>query len=141
MTKADAASVDAYIAAQPQAAQEALQTVRRAIRRAIPGGEETISYKIPAFRVAGRVAIFFAGWTAHYSLYPVLPRIAAKLGDRLSPYQSSKGTVRFPLAEPVPEGLIEDIAVLLGKDAEERAAEARAKKARARKPAQAKVAD
>jgi uncharacterized protein YdhG (YjbR/CyaY superfamily) len=129
MTKADSASVDAYIEAQPEAARARLQTVRAAIRRAIPGGEETISYKIPAFRVAGRIAIFFAGWTAHYSIYPVLPRIAARMGDKLAPYQFSKGTVRFPLSEPVPEALITEIAMLLGKDAEDRAAQARAKKA------------
>jgi len=120
MSKAEASSIDAYIAAQPEA---------------IPGAQETISYKIPAFRVAGRVAIFFAGWTEHYSIYPVLPRIAAGLGDRLAPYQFSKGTVRFPLSEPVPEALIENLAVLLGKDAQDRAAQARARKAAKAKPA------
>jgi len=135
MTKAGASSIDAYIAAQPDAARDVLQTVRHVIHRAMPGAQETISYKIPAFRVAGRIAIFFAGWTTHYSIYPVLPRIAAGLGDRLGPYQFSKGTVRFPLSEPVPEALIEDLARLLAKDAEDRAAQARAKKAARTKPA------
>jgi len=135
MSKAEASSIDAYIAAQPEAARGPLEAVRAAIRRAIPGAQETISYKIPAFRVAGRVAIFFAGWTEHYSIYPVLPRIAAGLGDRLAPYQFSKGTVRFPLSEPVPEALIENLAVLLGKDAQDRAAQARARKAAKAKPA------
>ena len=135
MTKTDAPSIDGYIAAQPEAARAALQTVRAAIRRAIPGAQETISYKIPAFRVAGRIAIFFAGWTAHYSIYPVLPKTAALMGDRLARYQFSKGTVRFPLDEPVPEPLIEEIAALLGADAEDRAAQARAKKAARAKPA------
>jgi uncharacterized protein YdhG (YjbR/CyaY superfamily) len=129
VTKTDAPSIDAYIAAQPEAARDALRSVRAAIRRAIPGAQETISYKIPAFRVAGRIAIFFAGWTAHYSIYPVLPRIAALMGDRLAPHQFSKGTVRFPLAEPVPEALIEEIARLLATEAEDRAARARAKRA------------
>ena len=135
MTDPDTPSIDAYIARQPEAARAVLQTVRAVIRRAIPGAQETISYKIPAFRVAGRVAIFFAGWTAHYSIYPVVPRIAAMLGDKLAPYQLSKGTVRFPLAEPVPEALIEEIAVLLAKDAEDRAAQARANKAARGQPA------
>ena len=129
MTKTGAESIDAYIAAQPEPGRAALRTVRAAIRRTIPGGEETISYKIPAFRVAGRIAIFFAGWTAHYSIYPVLPRIAALMGDKLARYQSSKGTVRFPLDEPVPEALIEELAALLAADAEARAAQARARKA------------
>jgi uncharacterized protein YdhG (YjbR/CyaY superfamily) len=127
MTTAE--TIDSYIAAQPEAARYALETVRRVIRQALPGAVETISYKIPAFRVAGRVAIFFAGWTAHYSIYPVLPRIAALMGDKLAPYQFSKGTVRFSLDEPVPEALIKEIALLLGKDAEDRAAQARAKRA------------
>ena len=122
-------SIDAYIARQPQAVQDVLETVRRAIRRALPNAQETIAYKIPAFRIAGRVAIYFAGWTAHYSISPVVPRIAAMLDDRLAGYQVSKGTVRFPLAEPVPDALIEEIAVLLAKDAEARAAKARANKA------------
>jgi len=129
MTKADIPTIDAYIARQPEAVRSTLETVRAAIRRAIPGAQETIAYKIPAFRVAGRVAIFFAGWTAHYSIYPVTERTAAVLGDKLAPYPSSKGTVRFPLAAPVPEALIEEIAILLAKDAEDRAAQARAKKA------------
>jgi len=127
MTQAE--TIDSYIAAQPEAARSALETVRRVIRQALPGAVETISYKIPAFRVAGRVAIFFAGWTAHYSIYPVLPGTAAQIGDKLTPYQVSKGTVRFPLAEPVPEALITEIALLLGKNAETRAAQAQAKKA------------
>jgi uncharacterized protein YdhG (YjbR/CyaY superfamily) len=129
MSQDDVPSIDSYIAAQPEATRRALETVRRVIRQALPGAQETISYKIPAFRVAGRIAIFFAGWTAHYSIYPVLPRIAAQLGDRLAPYQASKGTVRFPLSEPVPEALITELALRLGKDAEDRAAQARAKKA------------
>jgi uncharacterized protein YdhG (YjbR/CyaY superfamily) len=129
MTQAGAETIDTYIARQPEAARRVLETVRGVIRRALPNAQETISYKIPAFRVAGRVAIFFAGWTAHYSIYPVTERIAATLGDKLAPYQLSKGTVRFPLAAPIPEALIEEIAILLAKDAEDRAAQARAKKA------------
>jgi len=128
MSKTDAPSIDSYIAAQPEAARDALERVRRVIRQALPGAQETTSYKIPAFRVAGRIAIFFAGWTAHYSIYPVLPPTAAAIGDKLKAYQASKGTVRFPLDEPVPEALITEIAILLGKTAEDRAAQARAKR-------------
>jgi len=123
-------TIDAYIAAQPAANQETLQTVRAIIRRALPEAVETISYKIPAFRVAGRVAIFFAGWMSHYSVYPVTPRIAVQLGDKLAPYPASKGTVRFALDQPIPEALIVEIATLLGRDAEDRAKMAKANKAR-----------
>jgi len=129
MTTTEIKTIDAYIAAQPEALREVLQSVRTIIGRAIPDGAQTISYKIPAFRVAGRVAIFFAGWTSHYSVYPVTPRIAAQLGDKLTPYPTSKGTVRFPLDQPVPEALIAEIAILLARDAESRAAAAKANKA------------
>ena len=109
------ALVDAYIAAQPPAARAALATVRAAIGRALPPeAEEVISYKIPAYRVAGRIALFFAAWAEHYSLYPVGQQTEAALGEDLSRYGRSKGTIRFPLGEPVPEALIERIARLKG---------------------------
>ena len=129
MTAAEIKTIDAYIAAQPEALQGVLQQVRDVIRRAIPNAAEAISYKIPAFRVAGRVAIFFAGWTSHYSVYPVTPRLASQLGDKLAAYPTSKGTVRFPLDQPVPEALITEIAILLSRDAESRAVAAKAKRA------------
>jgi uncharacterized protein YdhG (YjbR/CyaY superfamily) len=114
MTKSSA-SVDAYIAARPPAAREALTTVRAAIGRALPPeAEEVISYKIPAYRVAGRIGLWFAAWAEHYSLYPVGAKAEAALGEDLSGYGRSKGTIRFPLGEPVPEALIERIARLKG---------------------------
>jgi uncharacterized protein YdhG (YjbR/CyaY superfamily) len=120
------ALVDAYISARPPAARTVLATVRAAIWRALPpGAEEVISYKIPAYRVAGRIAIFFAAWAEHYSLYPIGERTEAALGEDLSHYGRSKGTIRFPLAEPVPAGLIERIARLKGEEMIE-AAKARA---------------
>ena len=109
------AAVDAYIAARPPAAREALATVRAAIGRALPPeAQEVISYKIPAYRVAGRIALFFAAWTEHYSLYPIGAKAEAALGEDLSGYGRSKGTIRFPFSEPVPEALIERIARLKG---------------------------
>ncbi|HXQ12851.1 MAG TPA: DUF1801 domain-containing protein [Caulobacteraceae bacterium] len=107
------AAVDAYIAARPPAARRALTTVRAAICGALPPeAEEVISYKIPAYRVAGRIAIFFAAWAEHYSLYPIGAQAEAALGEDLSRYGRSKGTIRFALGEPVPEALIERIARL-----------------------------
>lgn len=112
MAKTDYQSIDAYIAAQPEALQEILQQVRAAIRRALPDAEEAISYQIPAFRQAGRVVIFFAGWKNHYSVYPATAAVVEGLGPRLSGYELGKGTIRFPLAGAVPVELIEAIAQL-----------------------------
>jgi uncharacterized protein YdhG (YjbR/CyaY superfamily) len=84
--------------------------VRRTLRKALPGAEEVISYKIPAYRLHGGIVLNFAGWKQHYSLYPAGERMVAALKDQLASYKVSKGTIRFPLSEPVPVKLIERIA-------------------------------
>ena len=70
MAKTNLKSVDDYIASQPEAAQGILKRVRGAIRGALPGAEEIISYKIPMYKMHGAVALYFAGWKHHYSLDP-----------------------------------------------------------------------
>ena len=122
MAKARAQSVAAYIAAQPKTSQRALRSVRSTIRKALPGAEEVISYGIPAYRVHGYIALFFAGWRNHYSLYPVNDRLVASLGRQSATYEvNDKGTIRFPLDEPVPVKLIAEIAKSKAKEAAERA--------------------
>ena len=65
-----AKTVDEYIASQPDAARSVLERVRSTIRKALPAADEVISYQIPAFKLHGRVVIYFAGWKQHYSIYP-----------------------------------------------------------------------
>jgi uncharacterized protein YdhG (YjbR/CyaY superfamily) len=108
--KREIESVDEYIAAQPEAAQPALKRVRAAIRKAVPKAEETISYKIPTYKLHGERLLYFAGWKRHYSLYPATKRLVAALNEDLKPYEVVKSTVRFSLAEPVPAKLIARIA-------------------------------
>ncbi len=115
MAKTDFKSVDEYIASQPKAVQGVLERVRSAIRKAVPGAEEVISYQIPAFKLHGSRVIYFAGWKEHYSLYPASNDVVAALGEDLAPYELSKGTIRFPLSEPVPVKLIGRIAKLRAK--------------------------
>ena len=62
MAKTDFKSVDGYIASQPEAVQGALKRVRSIIRKAVPGAEEVISYKIPTYKLHGRPVLYFAGW-------------------------------------------------------------------------------
>lgn len=116
MPKTDFKSVDEYIAAQPEERRIALKQVRSIIRKALPKAEEVISYKIPAYRVPGGIALYFAGWKQHYSLYPANDRVVAAFKEDLAPYKRSKGTVRFPLSEPVPAKLIERIAKFRAKE-------------------------
>ena len=119
MAKTNSKSVDEYIASQPKAVQGVLQRVRSAIRKALPDAEEVISYQIPAVRLHRRIVLYFAAWKQHYSIYPAL-EVAAAFKDELVPYKVSKGTIRFPLSEPVPVRLIERIAKFRAKVVAER---------------------
>lgn len=130
MAKTDFQSVDEYIASHPQDTQAILQRVRSTIRSAVPGAEETISYQIPTYKLQGEAVVYFAGWKKHYSVYPASERVIEAFADELAPYEVEKGTIRFPLAQPVPVKLIEGIAALRAKEAGERAA---TKKARPKK--------
>jgi uncharacterized protein YdhG (YjbR/CyaY superfamily) len=122
MRKGGVRSVDEYVKAQPKPVQAILRRVRDTIRKALPAAEEVISYQIPAYKLHGRVAIYFAGWRGHYSLYPTTAPLVAALGDALSGYElSNKGTIRFPLDEPVPVRLIARIAKFRAREVEERA--------------------
>ena len=112
--------VDVYIAKQPKDAQLVLQRVRRIIRKVLPDAEETISYQIPTYKLGGQYVVYFAGWKEHWSLYPVTEVVRMKLSSELASYALSKGTVRFPLAEPVPAKLVERIVRELAKAAEAR---------------------
>ena len=121
MAKTDPSPVDAYIAAQPAATRRALEKVRATLRKALPGAEEVISYKIPAYRLHGGVVIYFAGWKQHYALYPVTAPLIAAFKDELAAYElSNKGTVRFPLDAAVPVRLIARIAKYRAQEMAER---------------------
>ena len=95
--------------------------MRSAIRKALPAADEAISYRIPTYKLHGRDVLYFAGWKQHYSLYPSTDRLVAAFRERLAPYEvNNKGTIRFPLSEPVPVKLIEGIAKFRAKEVAER---------------------
>ena len=110
MDKTGITSVDEYIAAQPEAVQRALESVRRAILTAVPEADETISYKIPTYRLHGKMVLSFAAWKHHYSVYPANDRVVAAFKDDLAAHDVNKSTIRFGFSEPVPVHLIERIA-------------------------------
>jgi len=120
MAKTGFKSVDEYIASQPEAVQGALKLVRSTIRKAVPGAEEVISYKMPTYKLHGGAVLYFAGWRQHYSLYGATGRVVAAFKDDLARYEVNKGTIRFPLSEPVPVKLIERIAKFRAKELGER---------------------
>jgi uncharacterized protein YdhG (YjbR/CyaY superfamily) len=111
MPKSAIPTVARYIADKPAPARRALNAMRAALRKAVPRAEEVISYGIPALRKDGRIVVFFAAWKEHCALYPVTGKLIAAFKDELAPYElSHKGTVRFPLDQAVPAGLIGRIA-------------------------------
>lgn len=117
MAKTRIASVDEYIASQPETNRRVLKRVRSIIRKAVPNAQETISYGIPAYNLDGRYVMYFAGWKQHYSVYPSTDRLVAAFKNDLASYEvSGKGTIRFPLFEPIPVKLIEGIAKFRAKE-------------------------
>jgi uncharacterized protein YdhG (YjbR/CyaY superfamily) len=102
--------VNEYIASKPKDVRAILERVRGAIRTAVPAAEEGLSYRMPVYTLDGVPVLYFAGWKHHFSLYPASDALVAAFRDELARYQRTRGTIRFPLAEPVPVALIKRIA-------------------------------
>ena len=105
-----AKDIDGYISQFPAEVQAILQKVRRTISSAAPEAKETISYMMPAFRLHG-ILVYFAAWKNHIGLYPPISGDKA-LEKAIARYAGQKGNLQFPLDEPVPYDLIEQIVKL-----------------------------
>ena len=103
----NSASIDAYIATFPPEVQALLQQMRQTIQKAAPKATEAISYQIPTFRLQGNL-VHFAGFKKHIGFYPGAAGIAAFQGE-LAGYKSAKGSVQFPLDQPLPLALVTKI--------------------------------
>lgn len=102
-------TIDEYIAGQPAERRAALGQIRTTIRHVVPHATERISYRMPAFEVNGRILVWYAAFAGHYSLFPATDVLRQRLGDRLAPHLSGKGTIRFGADQPIPLQLVEDI--------------------------------
>ena len=105
MKTSPAKTVEAYLAAVPEPAHTTLQAVRASIRSALPPqATEVISYGVPAFAL-GKTLVWYAAFSKHCSFFPSASVIDA-FRDELGPYKLSKGTIQFPIVQPLPAALI-----------------------------------
>ncbi|MCA1918224.1 MAG: DUF1801 domain-containing protein [Flavobacterium piscis] len=101
------ANIDEYIGAFPNDVQEILEKIRATIQKAAPDAKEKISYSMPAFEQNG-IVVYFAAFKNHIGLY-ALPSGHETFREELSKYKSGKGSVQFPLDQPMPFDLIAKI--------------------------------
>jgi len=112
--------IDEYIANFPEGVQAILEKIRQTIRQAAPDAAETIKYQMPTFTLKGNL-VHFAAHKNHIGFYPA-PSGIEQFKKELAPYQSGKGTLQFPLNEPIPYDLISRIVAYRVKENLERAA-------------------
>jgi len=101
--------VKVYFAATPPAVRKELKKIREAILAAAPDAEEHFSYGIPGFRLNGKTLIWYAAWKNHVSIYPMTDAVRKRFARELEGYKMSKGTIQFPLTEPIPMTLIKKL--------------------------------
>jgi len=101
-------TTDEYIASFPDDIQLILNKVRATIRQAAPDAEESIGYGMPAYKLKGRPLVYFAGYKGHIGFYAT-PSGHTEFAKELSKYKQGKGSVQFPLDQPMPYDLIAQI--------------------------------
>lgn len=102
-------TMDGYIALFPENVRDILEKFRRAIRESAPQAQEAISYGIPTFKLNGNL-VHFAAFKNHVGFYPT-PSAIKEFKIELSPYKQAKGSVQFPLDQPIPFDLVKKIVI------------------------------
>jgi uncharacterized protein YdhG (YjbR/CyaY superfamily) len=122
------AQTQRYLARLRPDARRHVKKLRDVIRTTAPRAVPVVSYGILAFRLDGRILVYYAGWREHVSVYPITDRIRHAHAAALKEYKTSKGTVQFPLDKPLPVGLVRQL--VKARIAEVRAMAARLKGSR-----------
>ena len=108
-------TMDAYIASVPKEVQSILEEIRQTIRKAAPDAVEAISYQIPTFKLNGNNLVHFAAWKDHVGFYAT-PSGNAAFRKELSKYKVAKGSIQFPIDEPIPFDLVTNMVLFRVKE-------------------------
>lgn len=100
-------TIDEYIATFPKDVQKILKSLRQAIKETAPEAQETISWRMPTFKLNDKL-VFFAAFKKHIGLYPG-PEAIVAFKEKLAIYKTSKGAIQFPINKPLPLELIKEI--------------------------------
>jgi uncharacterized protein YdhG (YjbR/CyaY superfamily) len=98
--------VDAYLAGVEEPKRSTLEAVRRSIHAVVPEADEGLSYGVPAFRVDGKVVAGLAAFKKHLAYLPHSGSVLADLGDELSGYECTSGSLHFAIDDPLPDDLV-----------------------------------
>lgn len=107
-----AEEIEAYLTTLDEPKQTTLRQLHRTIVAILPDAEPCISYGIPAFRLQGQVVAGFAAFKNHLSYFPHSGSVIPELGDEVSHYTTSKGTLQFPVDTPLPEALVRKLVAV-----------------------------
>ena len=101
--------IDAYLAALPAEQRDVLQALRARVAALAPQAVETISYNMPAFKLGSRFLLSYAAWKRHCSVYPIDDELLERYATALAGYGRTKGSLHFSAAQPLPDGLVDDL--------------------------------
>jgi uncharacterized protein YdhG (YjbR/CyaY superfamily) len=101
--------VDAYLAALPEAQRAQLEHLRSRAESLAPQAVETISYGMPALKLGTKFLLSYAGWKRHSSIYPTHEDVLARHPDLLRGYTTTKGSLHFSAAQPLPDAVLDDL--------------------------------
>jgi uncharacterized protein YdhG (YjbR/CyaY superfamily) len=104
-----AAEIDEYLLAVDEPKRSTLQALRRTILEIVPEADQVISYRVPAFRVQGKVVAGFAAFKDHLSYLPFSGSVLEQLGDELRGYTMTKSALHFPVDRPLPKRLVKKL--------------------------------
>lgn len=98
-------TVDSYIESFPPGTRDLLNQIRKVIIENASGAEEGIAYRMPAYKLNGKPLVYFAGYKSHIGFYAT-PTGHSEFKEELAIYKQGKGSVQFPVDQPLPSSLI-----------------------------------